>query len=54
LKNGIWNGRVVGMANQPEIVAVLNGDEVLGLEVQATEKRRLDTAGPCTFGDTFR
>jgi hypothetical protein len=38
LKNGIWHGRVVGMADQPEIVAVHNGDEVPGLEVQTTKK----------------
>jgi hypothetical protein len=42
------------MADQTEIVALHNGDEVSGVEVQATEKRRLDTAAPCTFSDIFR
>lgn len=42
------------MADQPEIVALHNGDEVSGVEVQATEKRRLDTMGRCTFGNIFR
>ncbi len=54
MKDRIWHGRVVGMADQTEIVALHNGDEVSGVEVQATEKRRLDTAGPYTFGDIFR
>ena len=38
MKDRIWNGRVVGMADQTEIVALHNGDEVSGVEVQATEK----------------
>ena len=38
LKNVIWHGCVVGMADQTEIVAVHKGDEVPGVEVQVTEK----------------
>lgn len=38
MKDRIWHGRVVGMADQTEIVALHNGDEVSGVEVQATEK----------------
>ena len=54
MKDRIWHGRVVGMADQTEIVALHNGDEVSGVEVQATEKRRLDTMGRRTFGNIFR
>ena len=38
MKDRIWHDRVVGMADQTEIVALHNGDEVSGVEVQATEK----------------
>ena len=38
MKDRIWHGRVVGMADQPEIVALHNGDEVSGVEGKPLKK----------------